>query len=108
MVLELVQRGVLKGDRVGYVCRVDVADVAVPATVQAAIEARIDSLNSAAKRTVNAASVIGVALRRAASDRAGHRSGVRRTAGGGADRSGAVELLDVRGDTASSNSSPRS
>jgi hypothetical protein len=59
MVRELVQRGVLRGDRGGYVCRGDVADVAVPATVQAAIEARIDRLNAGAKRTVNAASVIG-------------------------------------------------
>ena len=59
MVRELVQRGVLAGERGGYVCRADVADVAVPATVQAAIEARIDRLNAGAKRTVNAASVIG-------------------------------------------------
>ena len=44
---------------VGYVCRVDVAEVSVPATVQAAIEARIDRLNTPAKRTLNAASVIG-------------------------------------------------
>ena len=56
---ELVQRGVLTGERGGYVCRADVAEVNVPATVQAAIEARIDRLNSAAKRTVHAASVIG-------------------------------------------------
>ena len=33
--------------------------VNVPATVQAAIEARIDRLNISAKRTLNAASVIG-------------------------------------------------
>ena len=33
--------------------------VSVPATVQAAIEARIDRLSAAAKRTLNAASVIG-------------------------------------------------
>ena len=59
MVRELAQRGVLSGERGGYVCRADVAEVAVPATVQAAIEARIDRLNSGAKRTVNAASVIG-------------------------------------------------
>jgi hypothetical protein len=59
MVRELVQRGVLQGARGGYVCRVDVADVAVPATVQAAIEARIDRLSAPAKRTLNAASVIG-------------------------------------------------
>jgi hypothetical protein len=59
MVRELVQRGVLAGERGGYVCRADVAEVSVPATVQAAIEARIDRLTTPAKRTVNAASVIG-------------------------------------------------
>jgi class 3 adenylate cyclase len=59
MVRELVQRGVLTGERGGYVCRSDVAEVGVPATVQAAIAARIDRLNSRAKRTLNAASVIG-------------------------------------------------
>ncbi len=58
-VRELVQRGVLAGERGGYVCRADVADVAVPATVQAAIEARIDRLDTPAKQTLNAASVIG-------------------------------------------------
>ena len=59
MVRELVQRGVLAGERGRYVCRADVAEVSVPATVQAAIEARIDRLNAPAKRTLNAASVIG-------------------------------------------------
>jgi len=59
MVRELVQRGALAGERGRYVCRVDVAEVAVPATVQAAIEARIDRLTTPAKRTLNAASVIG-------------------------------------------------
>ena len=59
MVRELAQRGVLTGERGGYVCRADVAEVSVPATVQAAIEARIDRLSTAAKRTLNAASVIG-------------------------------------------------
>ena len=59
MVRELVQRGVLTGERGGYVCGADVSDVAVPATVQAAIEARIDRLGAPAKRTLNAASVIG-------------------------------------------------
>ncbi|OBC17098.1 cyclase [Mycobacterium sp. 852013-50091_SCH5140682] len=59
MVRELVQRGVLTGERGGYVCRVDVAEVTVPATVQAAIEARIDRLTAEGKRTVYAASVIG-------------------------------------------------
>jgi class 3 adenylate cyclase len=59
MVRELAQRGVLAGEHGGYVCRVEVAEVAVPATVQAAIEARIDRLTAPVKRTVNAASVIG-------------------------------------------------
>ena len=59
MVRELAQRGVLAGERGGYVRRADVAELSVPATVQAAIEARIDRLNTAAKRTLHAASVIG-------------------------------------------------
>jgi class 3 adenylate cyclase len=59
MVRELAQRGVLTGERGGYVCDADVAEVSVPATVQAAIEARIDRLSTPAKRTVHAASVIG-------------------------------------------------
>jgi class 3 adenylate cyclase len=59
IVRELVQRGALAGERGGYVCRADIAELSVPATVQAAIEARIDRLDTAAKRTLNAASVIG-------------------------------------------------
>jgi len=59
MVRELAQRGVLAGERGGYLCRADVAEVSVPATVQAAIEARIDRLSTPAKQTLNAASVIG-------------------------------------------------
>jgi class 3 adenylate cyclase len=59
MVRELAQRGVLTGEHGKYGCRADVADVGVPATVQAAIEARIDRLSAPAKRTLNAASVIG-------------------------------------------------
>ena len=59
MVRELAQRGVLAGERGGYVCRADVAEVSVPATVQAAIAARIDRLDTAAKQTLHAASVIG-------------------------------------------------
>ncbi len=59
MVRELGQRGVLAGERGDYVGQIDVAEVSVPATVQAAIEARIDRLSTRAKRTLNAASVIG-------------------------------------------------
>ena len=59
MVRELVQRGVLTGERGSYVCVTDVGEVHVPATVQAAITARIDRLSEPAKRTLNAAAVIG-------------------------------------------------
>ena len=59
IVRELVQRGVLAGERGNYLCQTNAADVAVPATVQAAIAARIDRLSTPAKRTVTAASVIG-------------------------------------------------
>ncbi len=59
MVREFMERGVLTGDRGAYVCRADVAELSVPATVQAAIEARIDRLATPAKHTLNAASVIG-------------------------------------------------
>jgi class 3 adenylate cyclase len=59
MVRELVQRGVLAGEGGGYVCRADVTELSVPATVQAAIEARIDRLPTPAKQTLNSASVIG-------------------------------------------------
>jgi class 3 adenylate cyclase len=60
MVRELVQRGVLTGERSNYLCDADVAELDVPATVQAAIAARIDRLNIPARRALNAASVIGV------------------------------------------------
>jgi len=59
MVRELAQRGVLSGEHGHYVCQADAADVTVPATVQAAIEARIDRLSPSAKQTLNAAAVIG-------------------------------------------------
>ena len=59
MVRELAQRGVLAGQHGGYVCDADVAELSVPATVQAAIAARIDRLTTPARRTINAASVIG-------------------------------------------------
>ena len=90
MVRELVQRGVLDGDRGGYVCRADVADVAVPATVQAAIEARIDRLNTPTKRTLNAASVIGARFEAELLAALGIDAVCRRAAQRGADRSGAV------------------
>lgn len=59
MVRELAQRGVLTGEHGSYSCQADVAEVSVPATVQAAIEARIDRLSASGKRMLNAAAVIG-------------------------------------------------
>ena len=59
MVREFIERGVLAGERGSYVCHTDVAELSVPATVQAAIAARIDRLTAPAKQTLNAASVIG-------------------------------------------------
>ncbi|ORV88925.1 cyclase [Mycobacterium interjectum] len=60
MVRELAARGVLSGARGGHVCRIDQADAAVPATLQATIAARIDRLGLAAKQALNAAAVIGL------------------------------------------------
>ena len=56
---DLAERGALVGDRGGYTCHVDLADVNVPATLQATIAARIDRLPPAAKHTLAAASVVG-------------------------------------------------
>ena len=60
IVREFMERGVLDGERGGYVCRVNVGELSVPATVQAAIGARIDRLSTPAKQTLNAAAVIGL------------------------------------------------
>lgn len=60
IVRDLAERGVLSGSRGGYVCDVDDADIVVPATLQAAIAARIDRLEPVAKQTLNAAAVIGL------------------------------------------------
>ena len=59
IVRDLAERGVLDGNRGDYVCRRDAADLPVPASLQATIAARIDRLRSTAKRTLNAAAVIG-------------------------------------------------
>ncbi|WP_372510720.1 ATP-binding protein [Mycobacterium montefiorense] len=56
---ELVERGVLDGERGYYVCDSDVAEVGVPATLQATIAARIDRLSPGAKHMLCAAAVIG-------------------------------------------------
>jgi hypothetical protein len=59
MVRDLAERGVLRGIRGAYVSTAGVAEVSIPATVQATIAARIDRLAPAAKRTLSAAAVIG-------------------------------------------------
>ncbi|HUO37741.1 MAG TPA: adenylate/guanylate cyclase domain-containing protein, partial [Mycobacterium sp.] len=60
MVRDLAERGVLRGRSGSYVCHTDVAEVSVPATLQAAIAARIDRLDAKAKRALGAAAVIGL------------------------------------------------
>jgi adenylate cyclase len=62
MVRELADRHVLDGEPGNYRCAVDVAEVTVPATLHATLAARIDRLPSRAKRTLNAAAVIGSRL----------------------------------------------
>src|SRR6516162_9877333 len=59
IVRELADRGVLDGERGGYVSTADVGEVSLPANLQATIAARIDRLGPAAKRTLSAAAVIG-------------------------------------------------
>ncbi len=59
IVRDLAERGVLCGHQGAYICREDVTDVTVPATLQATISARIDRLTPSSKRTLCAAAVIG-------------------------------------------------
>ncbi|GFG55178.1 cyclase [Mycolicibacterium agri] len=60
IVRDLVERGVLVGERGAYRCPQGGAEVSVPATLQATIAARIDRLHPPAKRTLGAAAVIGM------------------------------------------------
>lgn len=60
MVRDLAERGVLTGSSGHYACVVDDAELVVPATVQATIASRIDRLDPAVKRTLQAAAVIGL------------------------------------------------
>jgi adenylate cyclase len=63
IVRDLAERGAIDGARGSYLLHGDVGlpqiEAAVPATLQAVIAARVDRLTSAAKRTLNAAAVIG-------------------------------------------------
>ena len=59
IVRDLAGRGVLSGNRGGYRLTGGIDEIAVPATVQAVLAARIDRLPAVAKSILNAASVIG-------------------------------------------------
>jgi adenylate cyclase len=59
IVRDLSERDVLIGGRGCYLCAEPVAEIHVPRTLQAVIAARIDRLDPAAKRTLNAAAVAG-------------------------------------------------
>lgn len=59
IVRDLSERDVLIGGRGCYLCADPIGDVHVPSTLQAVIAARIDRLSPAAKRTLNAAAVVG-------------------------------------------------
>ena len=59
MVRDLAERGVLHGRPGAYCLRGGADGADVPATLHAAIGARIDRLDPIAKRTINAAAVIG-------------------------------------------------
>jgi adenylate cyclase len=59
MVRDLSERGVLQGITGEYRLADNIAEVAVPPTLQATIGSRIDRLNPVAKHTLNAAAVIG-------------------------------------------------
>ena len=59
IVRDLAERGELEGDPGAYVPVGEVRDIHVPASMQAIVGARVDRLTAAAKRTLNAAAVIG-------------------------------------------------
>jgi adenylate cyclase len=59
IVRDLAERGAVRGARGSYLLHGDVADTTVLATLQAVIAARVDRLSAAAKRTLNAAAVVG-------------------------------------------------
>jgi adenylate cyclase len=60
IVRDLVERGVIGGQRGAYLCASDVGLISVPATLQATIAARIDRLSPSAKRTLCGAAVMGM------------------------------------------------
>ncbi len=59
IVRDLSERGAIRGSQGSYQLDGEVADISVPATLQAAIAARVDRLSFAGKRTLSTAAVIG-------------------------------------------------
>jgi adenylate cyclase len=59
IVRDLSERGAIRGGQGSYLLDRELTDLTVPATLQAAIAARVDRLSVAAKRTLSAAAVIG-------------------------------------------------
>lgn len=59
IVRDLAERGILHGRRGAYTFNAAVAEFSVPPTLYAVIAARIDRLDNEAKRTLNAAAVVG-------------------------------------------------
>jgi adenylate cyclase len=59
IVRDLAERGAIRGAQGSYLLGSEVADISVPATLQAAIAARVDRLSPGAKRMLSAAAVIG-------------------------------------------------
>lgn len=59
LVRDLFERGKIRGTQGTYRLDAEIADISVPATLQAVIAARVDRLSSSAKRTLSAAAVIG-------------------------------------------------
>lgn len=59
IVRDLSERGAIRGTQGSYLLDGALTDVSVPATLHAAIAARVDRLSVAAKRTLSAAAVIG-------------------------------------------------
>ncbi|MDP7704639.1 adenylate/guanylate cyclase domain-containing protein [Mycobacterium sp. TY815] len=59
LVRDLAERGKICGTQGRYRLAAEIADISVPATLQAVIAARVDRLSPSAKRTLSAAAVIG-------------------------------------------------
>jgi adenylate cyclase len=62
-VRDLAERGVIEGDRGAFLCHDGGSEIRVPATLQAAIAARVDRLGAAAKQALYAGAVIGTRFR---------------------------------------------